>query len=477
MDFNTLQISSTIRRYGLDKIMINSGFVIVGYSGGADSSCLLRFLSVWCKANNVHLAAAHVNHMIRGAEADRDEEFCRNTCTMLGIPFYATHVDVPSIAAKNGCGIEEAARNVRYSFFNKISLELTGSENGAVIATAHNSGDNLETVIFNLVRGSGLRGMTGIDPLRDNRFIRPLICDSGHDIRRWCEENNIDFVVDSTNTDTDYTRNYIRHEIIPRLYKIADYPEKSAIRMTTLLRQDNDYIESAAAESAAFSTDRNYLRTLHPAILSRVIRSLYADAVYKINAESDQNALSEKNIRKIIEKITGDSTEIYISLPGNVKFHANRHTVAIEPESSASTIVSDETLVFTYPNDGDAFENDYCVIRFSPDDQIKNVKTDENIYKLSICKSFCFDKIKNVLNIRYRQPGDTLTYGGVRHRVKKLFIDKKLTAFEKSSLPVICLDNEIIWIPGFPPADFAAENNSVNNPESKLLICCYIKNK
>lgn len=478
MDFKTLQISGTVRRFGLDKLMLDSGCVIAGYSGGADSSCLLRFLFDWCRSNDVRLAAAHVNHMIRGAEADRDEEFCRDTCERLGIPFYSIRADVPSIAEKNGCGIEEAARNVRYSFFDRLSLELTGSKEKAVIATAHNSGDNLETVLFNLVRGSGLRGMTGIDPMRDNRYIRPLICDSGHDIRNWCAESSVDFVVDSTNTDTDYTRNYIRHEIVPRLYKISDSPEKAASRMTALLRQDSDYIEAAALNALnKNSRDRLYLKSLHPAILSRVIQNLYAETVVELDISADKNALSEKNIREIIDKITGDIPEAYLSLPGNVRLHVDRHSVVIEPiaNDSVDTERSDNAVVFTYPLDGDTFENDYCVIKFSPDNQLKNAESDENIYKLSICKSFCFDKIENMLSIRYRQSGDTLTFGGIKRRVKKLFIDKKLTAAEKASIPILCLDDEVIWIPGFPTADSVTENALGENVRSRLFVCCYIK--
>ncbi len=260
--------------------MIRAGTVILAYSGGADSTCLLHHLHAWCGKNGVTLAAAHVNHQIRGADADRDEEFCRTTCGKLQIPLFVLRKDVPALAKETGRGLEETARAVRYAFFDEVSAKLTGSPAKAVIATAHNADDHLETVLFHLLRGSGTRGLSGIDPLRNGRYVRPLLMDSGTDIRAWCARYDIPYVTDATNADTDYTRNFIRHNIVPELEKICDDPRRSVLRMATLLRQDDDYFDGLVREyvpDGTFSIERAVLNSLHPAVASRLLLKLYGN--------------------------------------------------------------------------------------------------------------------------------------------------------------------------------------------------------
>lgn len=454
--------------------MRNAGTVIAAYSGGADSSCLLYHLVRWCRDNGVALAAAHVNHRIRGGDADRDEQFCRETCGKLQIPLYVLRENVPELARQSGRGLEETARFVRYSFFDRVSEELTGRPDTAVIATAHNADDNLETVVFNLLRGSGTHGLSGIDPLRDGRYVRPLICDTGAEIRRWCADNHVPYVTDATNADTDYTRNFIRHNIVPQMEKICENPRRAALRMSSLLRQDDDFLDQTAAQYVSdgdVSIPRGTLAGLHPAIASRVILRLYDNAV---RAGSVQSSLEELHVREILRLAASDVPETSLSLPGKIRFTADRHTVrfrfadAAEP---AQVPEKNDDIVFTYPDDGDVFENERYVIKFSHENHVNNVKEEENIYKLFICRTFCFDKIKDVLHIRYRRPGDTCVFGGMTRKVKKLFIDRKLTAEEKSALPLILSGDDILWIPLFPPRDGVLAQEGENG----LTIAFYEK--
>ena len=445
--------------------MRRAGCVIAAYSGGADSTCLLHHLAHWCEENNVRLLAAHVNHGIRGEDADRDEQFCRETCGKLQIPLVVRRENVPALARQTGRGLEETAREVRYAFFE----ELSGLYGGAVIATAHNADDHLETVLFHLLRGSGLRGLCGIDPMRDGRFLRPLIADSGADIRRWCADNGIPFVTDATNADTDYTRNFIRHRLIPPMQEIAEHPQKAVLRMTSLLRQDSDFFEQTAepyVPDGSTSIDRAVLNSLHPAIASRVLIRLYGNR----NADA---SLEEVHIREMLRLAASDVPETSYSLPGRLYFRTDRHTVRIlKEEDSALTAENSGEILFTYPDDGDIFGNERYIIRLSPDGHTNIPQEKENIYKLFICRTFCFDKIKNVLHIRYRRPGDTCRIGGMTRKVKKLFIDRKLTAEEKAFLPLICDgDGEILWIPHFPPRD----DTLAGNGECGLTITVYEK--
>lgn len=446
-----LSFRQTLTKYRLDEAMRQYGTVIVGYSGGADSSCLLRLLESWCRENGVKLYALHVNHKIRGDEADRDQKFSEETCGKLGVPLKVVCADVPKYAKEHGLGLEEGAREVRYREFDSLSKELTGKCDGAIIATAHNADDNLETVIFNMLRGSGTHGICGIDPIRDGRFIRPLICDSGEAIRQWCADNGVEFVTDSTNLETEYTRNRIRHSVVPALKQISPEPTDAVSRMTALLRQDDDYLSAVArqyADNESTTVDRAVLESLHPAISSRVIRILYT------NAKNDSSTLGEVHVNSLLSLLKTAEGEASLSLPGKITAKIDRRTVSFSGDDDEASRASG--VVFEYSGNGDHFENPLCRVTFSPgehNNHIPILNKDENIYKLSILTSLRFDKIKGVLKIKYREAGDTFVYGGMTRKVKKLLGDKKLTSREKDLLPIFCDDGGILWIPGFPPRD------------------------
>ena len=441
----------TLSRYGMNDCMIRAGTVIAGFSGGADSSCLLRLLHEHCSKLGVTLAAAHINHKIRGDSADRDEAFCRRICRDLNIPLYVGIFDVPALADEWGLGLEETARKVRYAYFDQVSEILTGSPSQAVIATAHNATDNLETILFHMMRGTGLHGLCGIDPIRDGRIIRPLLHVSGADIRIWCESNSIPIVTDETNTDTAYTRNLIRHEILPHLGKITASPEDSTARMISLLRQDDDYLEQTALSIADTGTSlpRDSLRILHPAILSRVLRILYS------RTAGSGISMDELHIRKCMELLVSTKTEAAFDLPGSISFRMDRHTVRFQ-----TTTVPPEHRISEMLFDGSDYENRLYKMVFcrgnSPEIH-QNITSllnkEENIYKLSIHQTLDFDKIIGALKIRTRREGDTFRYGGMTRRVRKLLTELKLTADEKTCLPILCDESGIVWIPGFPLRD------------------------
>ena len=227
------KIEKAIKQYGMEHIYDGA---IIGFSGGADSSAILHYLAKRTKK----LLAVHINHMIRGEEALRDEFFCKNVCKKYGVKFLSYRVDVPLLAEERKQGLEETAREERYKIFNKI---MSQNSDYKCIVTAHNANDNAETVIFNLSRGSGAKGIAGIKPVINN-IVRPLIYCSKEEILEYCKENSINYVNDSTNMDTDYTRNYIRHEVVPMLEKINPSFIDSCLRMGELLRDDDRFIQS-----------------------------------------------------------------------------------------------------------------------------------------------------------------------------------------------------------------------------------------
>ncbi|MCD7828786.1 MAG: tRNA lysidine(34) synthetase TilS, partial [Clostridiales bacterium] len=259
------KIHSVIDKYN----MVSSGdTVILGVSGGADSMCMLSFFNEYSRKKGFNIICAHVNHGIRGSEADYDEEFVGSYCSKHGIKFTAAHYDVPKIAAASKESQELCGRRLRYEFFNSIAPN-------AKIATAHNLNDCMETFLLNLARGTGLKGLCGIPKVQGN-IIRPLIECTREEIEAYNAEHGVPFVTDSTNLCDDYTRNKIRHNVIPVLNEIN--PSFSSVFLSCIssLADTEDYIESVV--SLSFSNAKSergfsaaYINALPKAVRDRVI--------------------------------------------------------------------------------------------------------------------------------------------------------------------------------------------------------------
>ena len=227
------KINEAVARFGL---LQNAKDVTVALSGGADSMALLYALvELKDELGLQSITAAHFNHGIRGKEALRDQHFVEQQCKKLGIKLFLGSADVPAFAKENNLSLELAARQLRYQFFETLDTGL--------IATAHTASDNIETVLFNLTRGTALSGICGIPPKRD-KYIRPLILCTRADIESYCAQKGIDFVTDSTNLSDDYTRNNIRHNVVPVLKQINQSAENAVSRMTAALREDEDFINN-----------------------------------------------------------------------------------------------------------------------------------------------------------------------------------------------------------------------------------------
>lgn len=434
----------TIKEYKMDALIESYGTVVSAFSGGADSTCMLYLLNVYCKEHGIKLIAAHVNHMIRGDDADSDEMFCRNFAEKYEIPIEVEKIDIPKLAGEKRLGIEECARLARYDFFDRLSEKY-----GAVIATAHNASDNAETVLFNILRGCGTHGICGILPIRDKKFIRPLINVNGDLIRNFCKEYDISYVYDKTNTDTDYTRNYIRHIIMPTMKKISPDPASAIEKMSGIVRRDDDFMMKTACEKLAgrnFIT-RSEIKELHEAVTSRMLVMLYN------SSKVTNSTIEERHVNDIIALAESEKKECSISVPGNMRAVIEKEIVYFAKTEAHSEEKKED---FQYPRDGSVYKNDMYIVTISHgchSEHIKLSNDEENIYKLSTLRSLRFDKIKNTLIIRNRIDGDSYRYGGIRHKVKKLFIDSKISGREKASIPIFCDEEGIFWIPGFALRD------------------------
>lgn len=424
--------------------------MLAAYSGGADSAALLALLSEYCGEAGMPLTAVHVHHGIRGEEADRDAAACGEFCRTRGIGLRTVRVDAPAYAAEHGIGWEEAARILRYEAFSGIAETVESP----LIATAHSADDQLETVLFRLLRGTALDGLCGIPPLRD-RIIRPLLTCGAADIRAFCREEEIPFVTDSTNADTAYTRNYIREKIVPLLTAIHPDPAAAVSRTAALLRADSEYLKKQAAPAVRDGETTASLEILLPmsdAILSRAVMTLYENAAH---TRKDLSSVHVRDVMRLVRR--GGYGRI--CLPGDViaAVSAGRLTFTrradIPPTPPADFEMPLSVGEHLFPEYGFGLSVSECADGKNPAADAEKTAENKNIYKLSISSSLPFATIKGTVYLRFRRAGDTLRFGGMTRSVKTLLNGAKIPPQERGRLPVLCDEAGILWIPGFPVRD------------------------
>ena len=447
---------SAVSDYSMEKL-IRSG-VAVGFSGGADSVLLLIFLRKLKKLWNFPLIAVHVNHSIRGDDANDDENFAKSFARALDVDFISYTVDVPRLAKEFSKGLEEAARDVRYELFEKTVKEIDRIN---VIATAHNSTDNLETMLFNLMRGTGIAGLCGISPVRDN-VIRPLIEIAKEDITDLLDSLNIPYSVDKTNFSTEYSRNYIRHEIIPKLKRLNASPETAATKASKNLRADAEFISKEANAFFERQFVNGKIRTsellkLDGAVFSRVVCLM---------AKKNGSIHPEKVHIDKIKSLLKSNPSFEVALPGQLSFFG-RSDFSYIAKSEKEEIGIVKTPVFEGFNV--IPESDFA-IGISKN---KNEFFSSNVYKFSIQADLSSAIILGRLYVRSKEDGDSYFYGGITHKLKKLFNDRKIPPEKRSAIPVVCDEKGIVWVPGFGVRDDGGRND--NFSEHKW-ITLYTKN-
>lgn len=444
-----------IKEYSMQDSL--KGGVVVGFSGGADSVMLLLLLDKYRRDfGNFPIIAVHVNHMIRGAEADRDEIFSLNFCKDLEIELRVVKADIPAIAKEAHLGIEEAARNFRYETFRQILSEVKFSS----IAVAHNATDNLETIILNMMRGAGIAGLSGIIPKRDN-IIRPLIYSSKKDITDCLKAANIDFVVDSTNLSTEYSRNYVRQEILPKLNNISNDPEKAGLRISRNLRDDNELINSFVNDFF----DNHYIEgkievteilNFNKAYFFRILSEMMRKYIIENKNSSEFKTPERTHVDIIYDKLKDGSFEYH--LPGNLVFVSEYGKCFIcGKKSMAETTKILQTPIKNGVTEIPGFSS---VILTSSDSNFENYL---NIYKISIKTQIPSDIIVGDLFLREKIDGDAYFYGGMTHKLKKMFNDRKIPVNKRSLIPIICDEKGILWVPGFKvrESDIKSDKNYI----------------
>lgn len=444
-------IISKIKSYIDDNKLIQNGDTcIIGVSGGADSVCLLNVLSSLKDVYGINLVVVHVNHCIRGAEADGDENYVRQLCDTMQIPFIIYKRDIPAICAKTKETEEECGRRIRYEVFD----EVASLYNDAKIVVAHHMNDQAETIIFRIARGTGVKGLAGMKP-RFGQIIRPLLCVSRDEIIDYLNNIDLSYRTDSTNEDVLYSRNYIRKELIPDFERI----NPAFIQHISSLSKEAMEVEEYLNEEA----DELLNRSFDNAIKSGNAGSIYNK--YDVNPFSEVKPIIRRiAIRRLIEK-SG------ISLKDITRDHILQIEKLLPARESSRVCLPKKVIVvieggYLYVDkDGNsediANQEDFCQmveensIYRLPDGSLLKTRLLSDFDQGCIptnpyTKWFDYDKIKSGLCIRNRLPGDYLVVNeaGDHKKLKEYMINEKIPKSDRDRIPLLADESRIIWVIG-----------------------------
>ncbi len=409
--------------------------VLVAFSGGADSRTLLDMLVRYSAESGARIYAAHVNHGIRGEEADRDEEFCRGVAKDYGITFFSLRADVPKIAEETKKSVELAAREVRYGYFERLMRE----NSIPLLAVAHNANDNLETMLFNLARGTSITGLCGIPQKREcggGTLIRPILDMTREEILSYCEENSLEYVTDSTNKNTEYARNRIRSQAIPALTSVS-----------------GSAVSNAKAAAALLLADAEYLSELTDAFLEK---SLVDGAIDVAALNAENRAIGSRAVMKAFSRVSDSSLEaVHVDAVLELSKKGVAHSRLCLPDG-VQALIENGRLHFTKDTPKKVEKAEFCIEAHEGENFISQINSEIiignthkeiNIYKKSIQLSIDSDKIIGNLVLRSRREGDKILMGGMKKSAKKLMCDKKIPLDVRYRIPIICDDEGIVAIP------------------------------
>ena len=409
-------------RHTIEKFNLLDGVssLAVGVSGGADSMCLLEILSKLKDEYDIILKVVHVNHNIRGEEALRDQKLVEAYCRDIGAECLVYSVDVPTISKEMGIGEEECGRIKRYECFQK-------AECGAV-ATAHSLSDSIETLMFNLIRGTGTKGLCGIPPRRDN-IIRPLIECTRKEIEHYCEENKIPYITDSTNLTDDYTRNFIRHNIVASFSKINENFESAVAGTMETLRIENTYLEHCKEEVIKFADVGNGYKT-------SVLLSVDSAIRRRVIAE-----ILGRHMKKDTEKRHIDLVDAAI-LKGEGKIEITKDLYVVVTESLVTFQAKEDFAIeWEMAGDNGVFETPSGKFLVKPTSSAEYKNTD----------AIDGDKIKGNLYMSSRKEGDCFFSAKRKNTksLKKLLNEAKIPNSQRNNIAILRDEENLIWIEGF----------------------------
>lgn len=420
------KVESYLKRWN----MIERGeHIVAGISGGADSVCLLFVLLRLRETQGIQVTAVHVNHLLRGKAADGDESFVAELCKRHDVPCRVFRIHAAAEARKRSCSLEEAGREIRRESMKSVLEEVHADK----IAFAHHQGDNAETVLMNLCRGSQVKGMRGILPVA-GEFIHPLLCVGKSEIEEALSERGVSWQIDATNFENDYTRNRVRNQVMGELLKINPAAEEHICRMAEKMSElweymedeTGTYIRECVEEKGNGTLIRKETFQKIPYVFrEEVIRAVLADVC---GSEKDLMAVHVRDILELMEKQPGRR----LSLPYGVRAFRGYEGVLLRKENRQGKPEAKQEMP-----------------RFRM--RVFERRGGEKWPNTPYTKWFDYDIIKNSLIMRTRREGDflTITADGKKQTIKKFFINQKIPSEERDTVPLIADGDEIVWIVGY----------------------------
>ncbi|AKP44481.1 TPA: tRNA lysidine(34) synthetase TilS [Clostridioides difficile] len=451
------KVLSTINKHNL----IQKGDkIVLGLSGGPDSVCLLHVLNRLKKDFNIEIYAAHLNHQIRGIEAQKDALYVSKLCEDMGIIFFVKSINVPKYCENEGLSLEEGARKLRYEMFYEIKDKIKANK----IAIGHNLNDQAETVMMRIMRGTGLKGLKGIDYIRDNCIIRPILDVERNEIEEYCEAYNLNPRIDKTNLENIYTRNKIRLDLLPYMKdNFNSNVIESIVRMSNSLKSDNDYIEKEAEakfrevsnikEKGFVEINLDNFVCLHDAIKVRVLRNSIKHIL------GDTNFVDQRHIEDIMSLEDNSKVNKMLTLPRNIFVYRKKDCIILTNEE----IVNEEIeFYYNVPSNGFIKIKELKQIietQVMSIDRYKSMKLDNS------SKGFDFNKVKGGIVIRSRRQGDKIKLAMGSKKVKDLFIDLKIPREERCKIPIITDSEGIICVGDYK----ISENYKIDENTKEVL--------
>lgn len=423
--------------------------IAVACSGGIDSICLLHFLYSNKKNWGIDIIAVNVDHQIR-ENSNSDSQFVAEFCKKLGIVCHTFKVNVPLLAKEKKLGLEEAARIARYGVFDSIIKKNIADK----IAIAHHQSDQAETILLNLFRGTGLKGVSGMDA-KQGAYVRPFLNTSKVEIENYAKENNLEHVEDQTNADSSYSRNFLRNEIIPKIKTKWKNIEKNLINFANICKQDDEYISSTINYDDILIENNMariplYKFAANEAVQNRILRYAFT----KLRLSKD----IEKRHLKIINNLiaTGENGS-KLNLPNNIKASLDYdELVLFVPKQKKEFVPKD------FKTGKTEFENISINIKKSEEFNVK--ETNAHIIDA--------DKLPNGVKWRKRQNGDVFAkFGSGEKKLKDYFIDKKIPNMQREQIPLLALENQVYCVLGYE----ISEKVKVDENTKKAYVITYKK--
>lgn len=430
--------------------------VIVALSGGPDSVFLLKFLKKYQKKYKITIGAFHLNHKLRGKSADLDEKFCSKLCNELNVKYFTASRNIRSVARKNKISVEEAGRNTRY----KLLSEICSKHNYSKIATAHIQDDNTETVILNLIKGSGLSGMSGIPASRQN-IIRPILCLSKAEVLDYLNLKKLEYRIDETNLSEDYERNFLRKQIIPAIkFRLNPSLDETVFNSSLVFQSVKDFIDNNINVflNEVVSIDKSAI-TINISMLAEYHKLILSEALRKVVFKKWGMVLNYNDVTRIIGLINKQSG-LRVELTGDLVASKNRESLIIKRKLSPGVLKT------FYIRVGETKKTNLGVISVRAIDKGEvRYNPDKNLEYIS------GDTISGKMKVRVWKAGDRFVPLGMKgeKKISDFLIDEKISRLTKQNQLVLTDSKKIIWLIGK-----RIDNRfRITNSTKKVLELCW----